>query len=205
VIGGGNTSEQSVVQERRADRWRVVGHLPGARSDLSAVGAGGDTYVVGGYDALSPAVAEVLRSRDGHRWSTVARLSVPVRYAATVLSGTSLWVFGGEVGGRLVDVVQRIDLRTGRARVAGRLPVPLGHSVAVPLGGEVLLAGGRTGSGTPTAKMWWFRTGPARFSPAGRLPTPLADSALVTTDRAGYLVGGETPSFSDRVLRLQLR
>ena len=166
VIGGGNATEQSVVQARRTNGWRVIGHLPLPRSDLSAASSHGITYLVGGYDGTAPAMADVLRSRNGRRWTAVAKLPVPVRYAATVLMGTSLWVFGGEVSGVMVKVVQRIDLRTGRARVAGHLPMRLGHSIAVRLGNRVLLAGGRTTSGRITARMWWFRPDAARFTVA---------------------------------------
>jgi N-acetylneuraminic acid mutarotase len=202
VIGGGNATEQSVVQARRAHGWRVIGHLPSPRSDLAAASSHGITYLVGGYDGTAPAMADVLRSRNGRRWTTVAELPVPVRYAATVLMGTSLWVFGGEVSGAMVKAVQRIDLRTGRARVAGQLPMRLGHSIAVRLGNRVLLAGGRTTSGKITSRMWWFRPDTARFTAAGRLPTPLADSAAVGGGSTAFLVGGERPAFSDRVLRL---
>jgi hypothetical protein len=202
VIGGGNASEQSVVQTRRATGWRVLGNLPDARSDLGAVTGRGQVYVVGGYDGRSPALAGVLRSVDGRRWSTVARLPVPVRYAAAALVGGTLWVFGGAVAGAMRDEVQRVDLAAGRARVVAHLPYAVGHEVAVELGGRLLVAGGRTGQDRVTARMWWFRPGSGRFVAAGRLPTPLADSAVVGGGTTAYLVGGETPALSDRVLRL---
>ena len=160
---------------------------------------------MGGYDGSSAAIASVLASRDGRRWRTVGHLQVPVRYAATALVGSTLWVFGGEVNHHMVGAVQRVDLGTGRARVAGHLPMALGHSVVVRLGGQLLLAGGRTNRGTITDHMWWFRPSSTRFHTAGRLPTPLADSAAVPGAGAAYLVGGETPAFSDRVLRLRAK
>jgi hypothetical protein len=202
VIGGGNATEQSVVQERGRAGWHAAGHLPVPRSDLTAVSYHGRTFVLGGYDGRSPALADVLATGDGRRWRTVARLPVPVRYAAVARFGGTLWVFGGEVNGTMVRVVQRIDLRTGGTRVAGRLPGPLGHSVAVRLGDRVLLIGGRTDSRTVTSRMWWFRPGSPRFTAAGHLPTPLADTAVVETGGTAYLVGGERPALSDRVLRL---
>jgi N-acetylneuraminic acid mutarotase len=105
----------------------------------------------------------------------------------------------------MVDAVQRIDVRTGRARVAGHLPRPLGHGVAVGLGGRVLLVGGRTSADRLTARMWWFRPDTVGFTSAGHLPTPLADSAAIGRGSTAYLVGGERPGFSDRVLRLSWR
>jgi hypothetical protein len=51
VFGGGGSSELSVVQRLGADgSWHVVGRLPGARSDLSAVSYDGGVVVLGGYD-----------------------------------------------------------------------------------------------------------------------------------------------------------
>ena len=203
VLGGGNASEQSVVQSVRRGGARVRGHLPGARSDLSAVRVRDRALVVGGYDGLSPALPGVLSSRDGRRWRTVARLPVPVRYAAVVATGATVWVFGGERNGAMVDVVQRVDPATGAARVVAHLPRPLGHAAALLLGDHVLVAGGRTSADRLTSRLWWFDPGSGRFTRAGRLPRPLADSAAFTVGTTGYLVGGETPAFSDRVLRLR--
>lgn len=206
VLGGGNASEQAVVQARRGGRWRVDGRLPAARSDLAAVVAGGRAYVIGGYDGGSPALGDVLASRDGRAWRVAAHLPLPVRYAATVLAGGDIWVFGGERNGAMVDAVQRIDVATGRARVVGHLPRRLGHAAAVALDGRVLLAGGRTGPDTVTDRMWWFSPASGRFTRAGRLPTGLADTTPVAADPGtAYLVGGETPALTDRVVRLALR
>ena len=206
VLGGGNASEQAVVQTRAARHWRVLGRLPAARSDLTAVTAAGRAYVVGGYDGTSPALPDVLGSRDGRSWSVAGRLPTPVRYPATVVTGHTLWVFGGEVNGAEVDVVQRVDLATGHARVVAHLPRPTGHEAAAVFGGRVLLAGGRLTSNTLTDRMWWFDLRSHRITPAGRLPRPRADAAVVQpSGSTAYLVGGETPAFSDRVVRLTWR
>ena len=205
VIGGGNSSEQSVVQALGPQGWSIVAHLPAARSDLSAVSSGARVVVVGGYDGLSPALAPILASVDGTRWRRIGSLPIPVRYAATAVRDGVLWVFGGESDHRMRDAVQRVDLATGAVTVVGRLPRPLGHASAAVLGGRILVAGGRTSSDVLTDRMWWFDPDTHAFSRAGRLPTPLADSAVTAYDGAVFLVGGETPEFSDRVIRLSLR
>lgn len=204
VVGGGNAVEQSVVQRHHRNGWHEVGHLPTARSDLSAVTSGGRVYVLGGYDGRSPALADVLVSRTGRHWRTICRLPVPVRYAATVVADGSVWVLGGERAGAPVDAIQRVDLTTDRATVVGHLAHPVGHAVAVRLGGRVLLVGGRTSGDRVTARMWWYRPGATAPTPAGRLPHPLADTAAVATGRTAYLIGGETPALTDAVLRLRL-
>jgi hypothetical protein len=205
VVGGGNATEQDVVQVRRPGGWSVAGRIPQARSDLTAVTIGDRALVLGGYDARTPAVPSILSSRDGVHWSTIGALQVPVRYAAGVVSGGAVWAFGGERAGVEQRVVQRIDPATGRASVVAHLPHPLGHASAIALGRRILLVGGRVDANTPTDRMWWFDPTSHRFAHAGRLPMPLADSAVAVDGTEVYLVGGESPSVSDRVLRVALR
>jgi hypothetical protein len=206
VVGGGNATEQDVVQKaRRRGGWRISGHLPSVRSDLVAVTVGARVFAIGGYDGVTPALPDVLVSTRGGVFHAFARLRLAVRYAAVARSDGALWVFGGERNGVEVSAIQRIDLGTGRVQVAGHLPRPLGHASAVRLGSRVLLAGGRTSGTRLTAAMWWFDpAAPDAMHRAGSLPSPLADSAVVATSGAAYLVGGETPTLSDRVLRLTL-
>jgi N-acetylneuraminic acid mutarotase len=206
VVGGGNATEQGVVQrfDPGADRWSVVGHLPRPRSDLTVVRNGGTLLTVGGYDGVRPAEPTVLASRYGESWTTRARLVDPVRYPATAVLDGTVWVFGGERSGRQVDTVQRLGLRSGRASLAGHLPTPLGHATAVAVGTRVLLVGGRLGNGRVTERCWWFNPATGRFSTAGRLPWPLADTAAVTVGADTYLLGGETPTLTDRVVRLHV-
>jgi N-acetylneuraminic acid mutarotase len=171
----------------------VSGRLPSPRYDLVCVTVNGRTIVIGGYHGTTLAVADILVSRGGHHWGVLGRLRVPVRYAATGVADGAIWVFGGERNGAMVDAVQRVDLGTGRVRVAARLPHPLGHATAVAVARRILVIAGRTSSTRMTGRMWWFDPGHRDFRAAGRLRTPLADAAVVTTGRAAYLVGGETP------------
>ncbi len=205
VVGGGNSSEQDVVQAldgRR--RWSEQPALPTARSDLTAVAVQGRVFVVGGYDGGAPALADVLERTARSGWSVLARLPVAVRYPAVAVSGGQIWVIGGERAGVMVTTIQRIDVRTGRVRVVGHLPSPLGHASAVTLGHRILVVGGRTGQDQLTSTMWWFDPHTRALRRAGRLPTPLADSAVVTALGSAYLLGGETPDVSDHVIRLAL-
>ena len=204
VIGGGNASEQDVVQVRRPGGWTVAGHLPQARSDLSAFSVGDRVLVLGGYDAVTPAVASVLASRDGVSWKVIGTLPVPVRYAAGVVQGGVAWLFGGERSGAQQSAVQRIDPASGRARVVAHLPRPLGHASAIALGSRILLLGGRTGSTSTTSQMWWFDPATHRFTRAGTLPMPLTDASVGVVGDVAYVVGGESPGVTDRVLSVSL-
>jgi len=200
VIGGGNSTEQDVVQSASpSGRWQIQGHLPTPRSDLVAVSSGSREFVIGGYDGI----AEILVGSGTAGFHPFGQLRVPVRYPAAALLDGAIWVLGGERSGAEVDTVQRIDLGTGNVRITARLPEPVGHASAVALGGRILLLGGRTSDSTPTSAMWWFDPHTSQFRRAGSLPTPLADSAVVGGPGVAYLVGGETPALSDRVLRVR--
>jgi N-acetylneuraminic acid mutarotase len=205
VIGGGNAAEQSVVQAWDGAGWRVVGHLPQARSDLVAAVVTGRVVVAGGYDGARPAEPDILDSADGGAWRVDGVLPVPVRYPASAVVGGTIWLFGGESAGVTRSAIQRIDPATGRARLVGRLPRALGHAVAMPFGPRILIAGGRTAANAVSDRLWWFDTRTAAVTAAGRLPHPLADSALARCAGTDYLLGGETPALTDRVLRVTYR
>ena len=202
VIGGGNASEQSVVQGWDGTAWKVVGHLPQARSDLVAASVGGRVVVAGGYNGSRPAEPTILASSDGSGWKVIGTLPVPVRYPASAVADGSMWLFGGESGGVMQTAIQRIDPTTGRARVVGRLHHPLGHAVAVPFGTRILLAGGRTDSSIITGRMWWFDTATGAVTKAGHLPHPLSDSAVAQCGDTSYILGGESSGVTDQVLRV---
>lgn len=201
VVGGGNATEQRIVQRLGTGGWRVVGQLSSSRSDLAVVTTRHRLVVVGGYDGTTSA-AMVLTSSDGHHFTAVGRLPVPVRYPAVVADRGAVWVFGGETNGHLVDAVQRVDISSGRARRVGRLPRPLGHAAAAVVDGVVIVAGGRTAADSVTAQMWSFNPSTRTFERAGQLPHPLADAGVVTTSTGTFLIGGETPDLSDRIVRL---
>jgi N-acetylneuraminic acid mutarotase len=205
IVGGGNQSEQSAVQELApSGQWRVIGHLPTARSDLATVSVAGRLIVMGGYDGVS-APSAVLLSNDGRTFTTTARLPVAVRYAAVAVAPGAIWLLGGEHGGKPVDTVQRIDTRTWNVRVVGRLSRPITEATAAYVAGRILLIGGRTSAGSVTSRMWWWDVRRNSLRPAGRLPYPLADAGLLTTRSGAYLLGGERPQLSNRVLGITFR
>lgn len=201
VLGGGASTSMSVVQQGTG-RWRVTGHLPGPRSDLSATSVGNGLMVVGGYDGVhSPRT--VLRTTDGRHFHVVARLPHGVRYAGVAALHGQVWVLGGEENGRELRGVYRVDPATGRATRAGRLPGPLGHEAVIAVGDRLLVLGGRPTPNAATDRMWWFSPSSGSWRRAGRLPYPVADAPAVTLAGSTYLLGGETPSFTDRVVRIR--
>jgi hypothetical protein len=194
VFGGGSTGTLSVVQVWTAGSAAEVSTLPEARSDLAAVTVGGTAYLVGGFNG-SAMTADVLATVNGLSFRPVAHLAVPVRYPAVAGLGHTLWVVGGvtstsEGGTTDTDVVQTVDLLSGRVTVAGRTPLPLGHATALTVAGQIFVVGGRAGT-EPSAAIWRLNPATGSLAPAGRLPEPVSDAASVVVGGVGYLVGGE--------------
>ncbi len=204
VFGGGSTMSVRTVQAfAPGTPGMVIGHLPQPRSDLVAATLGGVAYIAGGYDGQTM-TRTVLATRDGRAFSPVANLPVAVRYPAIAAAGHVLWLFGGERGGTPVDVIQRVDLASHRAVVAGHLPGPLGEATAVVLDSRIYIAGGLTAGGHATSRVLAFDPATLQADPAANLPAPVADAGSAVLGGAGYLLGGETPVATATVTQLRL-
>jgi hypothetical protein len=194
VFGGGAASTTADVQRLvPGGTGEVVGSLPAPTSDLSAVSTDGTAYVLGGYDGQTT-VSSVLATGDGHRLTQVARLPVPVRYAAVALQGKEIYAIGGELSdGRDSSAIQAVDLLTGQSTIVGRLPQTLAHASAVMLRGHVYVLGGRL-AGSTSDRIFRFDPQSAAVTAAGHLPAPLQNAAATVIRGTGYLVGGLDPA-----------
>jgi hypothetical protein len=191
LFGGGVTASLATVQSLRGrGTATVAGQLPVPRSDASAVTLGGTAYLIGGYDdaAYDPAV---LATSNGTVFRTVARLPVPVRYAAVAGTGRQVYVFGGQTPAGPSRLIQRVDLATHRAAVVGRLPAPVTGATAFTLADRIFIAGGRAGPG-PASTRTVLAYNPARHSavPAGTLPVPVSNAASAVIGGTAFVVGG---------------
>ena len=194
LFGGGVVASLAAVQSlRRGHTATVAGQLPGPRSDLSSVTLGGTAYLIGGYDGATYAPA-VLATSNGTAFRTVARLPVPVRYAAVAGTGSRIYVFGGQTPGGPSRLIQRVDLATHRATVVGRLPTPVTGATAFTLGGRIFIAGGQVarGGASPAASRAVLAYDPARHSAAaaGTLPVPVSNAASAVVGGTAFIVGG---------------
>lgn len=142
--------------------------------------------------------ASVWATRDGRHFTVVAHLPQPVRYPAVAALGPDVYVFGGlisggEYTGTFTADIQRIDLRSGSARVIGHLPAPLAHAMAATVNGRVYLLGGSTDHG-PGQTIRRLDVATGRTSIAGQLPHPLTDAAVAAIGSTIYLLGGISTS-----------
>jgi hypothetical protein len=201
VYAGGAAQEVNTVQKAVPGGTSVTaGALPDPRSDLVSVQVGGKVVVLGGYNGHRT-LKDILVSTDGVHFTVLTQLPVPVRYPAAVVRGSQIWVYGGDVNLKPVDVIQRIDLAAGTATVVGHLPGPLSHEAGLVFGTSVWLAGGSTATGT-TAALWRSDDGLA-FVRSGSLPAPRSDAGVAMVQGVGYLVGGEGTGRFDTVVAVK--
>jgi len=191
LFGGGVAASLASVQALHGRRTATVaGQLPGPRSDLSSVTLGGTAYLIGGYDGARYDAA-VLATGNGRTFRTVARLPVPVRYAAVAGTGREIYVFGGQTAAGPSRVIQQVNLGTGRATVVGHLPAPVTGATAFTLAGRIFIAGGQAGHRRAATRAV-LAYDPARHSAAraATLPVPVSNAASAVIGGTAFVVGG---------------
>jgi non-specific serine/threonine protein kinase len=194
VFGGGGAATTAIVQSWSPATSAETASLPRPRSDLASATIDGTTFLVGGFDG-STLDAVVLATSDGKSFVPKGTLVQPVRYPAVAAADGAVWVIGGVTGTSEgstadTDTIQRIDARTGQTTVVGHLPMPLGHASAVDVGGELVVAGGRTGT-APSDQVLRIDTVTGAVTPVGTLPGPRSDAGATVVGDTAYLLGGE--------------
>jgi hypothetical protein len=191
IFGGGNAAPVSAVQriDTRADA-RLVGNLPAARADLSAVSIGHSAIVIGG-GSFGVLDRQVLSTADGAHFRVLAGLMLGIRYAAVADTGGLIYVIGGVGAAGDRTEIQRIDPVSGTVDLIGRMPQPISHASAIVIGGRILILGGRS-AGKAQDAIWQLDVGSGMTHLLAHLPQPVSDFATAVVNRTAYLIGGET-------------
>ncbi|HEV3352043.1 MAG TPA: hypothetical protein VG076_03915 [Acidimicrobiales bacterium] len=194
VFGGGGARTVDVVQAFVGATARATGRLPQPRSDLAAAVVNGTTFVAGGFDGRA-LVRDVVATSDGSHFRAAGQLSQGVRYPAIAVVGSGVWVVGGQTGtteganGTEVDLIQRIDSRSGAVSVVGHMPQPLAHAMAFVLGDHLYVAGGRTSAGA--VDTIWAVAADGTVTEVGKLPGRRSDAGVAVVGSTAWLLGGE--------------
>lgn len=149
--------------------------IVGARAMLfgGGVSQGGDAIV--GLEPGPPRVA--------------GRLPRRVSDESAVTIGGAAYVLGGWDGTVASPTVYRLD--PGRpARAVGRLARGVRYAAVAALGDRILVAGGETATGSPTADVWSFDPRSGRTALVTRLTRPIDHAAAVTVGGRLYVLGG---------------
>jgi N-acetylneuraminic acid mutarotase len=197
VIGGGSTSEHTVVQalEASGGTSQTIGNLPQPRADHVAALLNGTIYALGGGQEATALLLNVVASTDGATWRPAGQLAAPVRYPGLAVVGGAIYLFGGVTTAQGADTasIQRYDPATGTTQVVAQLPAPLSHTTAVVLGNAVYLLGGYV-KNVVSNQILRVDLPSGTATPAGSLPTAISDAAAVTVGRTAYLAGGQGAS-----------
>jgi len=216
VVGGGTPNTVATVQSLATPQapaakavvapttGSVAGQLPAPRSDLAMAVIGSTAYVVGGYEGTNYQ-PEVLATTDGTHFSTVANLTVPVRYPAVVAQDGLLYVFGGQTASAgstttATDDIQVVNPSTHTSRVVAHLPQPLYGAAAFVIEGIPYVAGGQAPGGVTLTTIDAYTPSNHKVLNAGLLPQAEAFGGYTTVGTGkgaiGYIVGGEVASQS---------
>ena len=168
-----------------------VGTMPAPSSDHAAAVVGDEAYVVGGYTGRGW-LNTIVAWRPNHSARVVARLPVPVRYAAVAAVAGKVVIAGGSLpDGSASRAVYAFDPAERAIRRLGSLPTPTTHAAAAALGGRVLVIGGRSAEpNTPSAGVVAIDPKSGGIRLAGRLPQRVSDAAATAVGRGLVVAGG---------------
>ncbi|MFL5950199.1 MAG: hypothetical protein ACJ74M_01200 [Gaiellaceae bacterium] len=156
IVGGytGSRWLDTIVAWRPGAAARVVAHLPTPVRYAAVTAVGGRLLIAGGSLPNGNASAALLEYDPAtHRVTRVGSLPAPTTHAAAAAVGDVAYVLGGRGAGvetRTARVVA-VDMRSKRIWGAGRLGEPRSDLAAATLAGRIVLAGGRSSTGTEPA------------------------------------------------------
>ena len=194
VFGGGEFTQYDHILhfDPATGTVSAAGVLPTPASDVAVTEMGGTAYIVGGFDG-SNWLDTILAWRPGTSARVLARLPVALRYAAVAAVNGVILIIGGTTPTGTSDAIYRFDPATGVVRELGRLPQPITHAGAAPLGSSVYLIGGRGGNlDGQSNRVWAIDPSNGAVHVAGRLPRALSDLTVLPLGNAILLAGGRT-------------
>jgi len=151
IVGGytGARWLDTIVAWRPGSQSRVVARLPFALRYSAVTTVNGTLVVAGGSLENGTASSAILAYKPGGVVHRIGRLPAPTTHAAAATIGDVAFVIGGRgaTAGSVVGSIVSVDLRTHSIRDAGTLAFARSDLAAVSLGGRILLAGGRDGTG----------------------------------------------------------
>lgn len=141
-----------------------------------------------------PATADV-RGIPHERWTRLTAAPSARTEVAAARVGDAAYIVGGfDTSARSSDVVERLDLRTGKWSRSTPLPHPLNHMSVVARGTSLYVLGGYSGesdtSSGATAAFWRFDTVGHTWQRMPDAPLPRAAAGAAVLGERLYVVGG---------------
>ena len=187
AFGGLTSADSSSAGILRIDGpARTIASLPVAIHDAAAATVAGKLYVLGGGQLQSyPGIGRF----DPATGTThvVTDLPTPLSDLAVATVGSKAYAVGGYTGSVFSRAIVAFD--GTHARTVAHLPVGLRYTAVSALGGNVLIAGGRSTSG-PSSAIYRFRPADGSVTRVGTLPAPLMHAGAGVIGSTMYVIGG---------------
>jgi hypothetical protein len=200
VVSGGldqagvSSSTVLKVDERRS---ASVASLPGPIHDAAAARLGGRLLVFGG--GQSEGSDRILVALPGPP-RQIGRLSQALSDLDAVTIDGVGYVIGGWNGTDTNRDIYRVQ-PSAQVSVVAMLPVGVRYPAAAALGGRVIVAGGETASGAPTAAAWSFDPTSGQIARLPDLPVPTDHTASAALGGRVYVLGGlRDGAFTDAIV-----
>jgi serine/threonine-protein kinase PknK len=200
VIAGGldqagvSTASVFTIDERPS---AAIARLPGPIHDAAAAQLGGRLLVFGG--GQSKGSDRIIAALPGPP-RQIGRLPQALSDLDAVAIGAVAYVVGGWNGTDTNRDIYAIR-PSAQVNVAAMLPVGVRYPVAAALGGRVIVAGGETASGAPTAAAWSFDPPTGRIARLPGLPVPTDHTAGAALGGRVYVLGGlRNGAFTDAIV-----
>jgi serine/threonine-protein kinase PknK len=202
VVSGGldqagvSTATVFTIDERRS---ASIASLPGPIHDAAAAQLGGRLIVFGG--GPSEGSDRIIAALPGSP-RQIGRLPQARSDLDALTIGGIGYVVGGWNGTDTNRDIYRVQ-PGAQASVVARLPLGVRYPAAAASGARVIVAGGETSSGAPTADAWSFDPRTGRVVRLPDLPVPTDHTAGAALGGGGrvYVVGGlRDGAFTDAIV-----
>ena len=194
IVGGytGSRWLDTIVAWKPGGRAHVVAHLPSAVRYAAVTAVGGRLIIAGGSlpsGSATDAVYEYVPAAG--RVFRIGRLPAPTTHAAAATLGSIAYVVGGRgaVVGTPTDRIVGIDIAKRKVAVAGALRQPLSDLMAVGTARGILVAGGKSATGTVASIVELQPRGAVRTTAAALpgVPPPVDKLNVYAADHVGNL------------------
>jgi hypothetical protein len=188
LVGGLDSADVSVGDLLLAGGGGAVnriGSVANPLHDAAAATLYGRAYVFGGGE---PSRSEILAIAPDGRTSNAGALPVGASDVAAAVVGATAYVVGGYTGTDPLDTILAWQ-GSGTARVVARLPHPVRYAAVTAAGGQVIIAGGTSGTNA-TREVYAFDPTAGQVKPLALLPHPLTHAAAATVRGVVYVIGG---------------
>jgi hypothetical protein len=187
LVGGLDSSDASVgdVLLAAGGGANRIGSVANPLHDAAAATLYGRAYVFGGGE---PSRSGILAIAPDGRTSSAGALPVGASDVGAAGVGATAYIVGGYNGADPLDTILAWQ-GSGTAHVVARLPHPLRYAAVTAAAGQLIIAGGTSGTNA-TREIYAFDPAASRVRPLALLPHPLTHAAAATLRGVVYVIGG---------------